>query len=113
MEPINRVANSGLVSIYPAEWLPKIEQVGFDITQCLYMGLILKEKDFRQFIKEHNWQAYQNKAVALFCSADAIIPTWAYMLLASALKPYESSGSGFWHPTNLGNTAVGKSVRRE
>lgn len=88
MEPINRVANSGLISIDPAEWLPKTENVGFDIAQCLYMGLILKEKDFRQFIKEHNWEAYQHKAVALYCSADAIVPTWAYMLLASALKPY-------------------------
>jgi hypothetical protein len=88
MEFVNKVANSGLITLDPAEWMPTTASVELDIKDCLYMGLILKEKDFRQWIKDHDWSVYKDKAVAVFCSADAIIPTWAYMLLASALQPF-------------------------
>jgi len=87
-EIINKVANSDLVSIDIAQWYDSAECMVYDLAQNLFQGLILKEKDFRQFLKEHNWESYQGKNVAIGCSVDAIIPTWAYMLLAIHLEPY-------------------------
>jgi len=84
-EIINRVANSGLITIDIAECYPHGERKSYDLAQNLFQGLILKEQDFRQFIKENDWTIYDNCYVAIYCSADAIIPTWAYMLLTSAL----------------------------
>jgi hypothetical protein len=57
----------------------------------LFQGLILREKDFREYVKLHDWASYQGKHVAIYCSADAIVPTWAYMLLATKLSPYAAS----------------------
>ncbi len=88
---VNKVAQSGLISIDPAEFYPSGERVFFDIKDNLFQGLILREKDFREFIKEHNWESYAGKHVAIGCSADAIVPTWAYMLLASRLAPFAST----------------------
>ena len=59
----------------------------FDIKELLFQGLVLREKDFREFIKNEDWNKYKDKYVALTCSADAIVPTWAYMLLATQLEP--------------------------
>ncbi len=87
-EIINKVANSGLISIDLEEFYPKGERVLFDIKPLLFHELILKEKDFREFIKQHNWSNYQNKFVAITCSNDSVVPTWAYMLLSIALQPY-------------------------
>src|ERR1700752_505256 len=87
-EIINKVANSGLVTIDLEEYYPKGERVLFDIKPLLFQELILKEKDFREFIKNNDWSVYQKKFVAVVCSADAIIPTWAYMLISIALEPY-------------------------
>ncbi len=87
-EIINKVANSGLISIDLEEFYPKGERVLFDIKPLLFHELILKEKDFREFIKQHDWTVYQNKFVAITCTNDAVIPTWAYMLLSIALQPY-------------------------
>jgi hypothetical protein len=87
-EIINRVANSGLVSIDLEEYYPEGERNFYDLKDNLYMGLILKEKDFREFLKNHNWRQYQDKYIAIGCSEDAVIPTWAYMLLAGKLTPY-------------------------
>jgi hypothetical protein len=88
-EPIiNKVAESGLVTIDPSTYFPKGENVVFDLKGFLFMGLILKEKDFREAMKAHNWQQYINKNVALTCTADAIIPVWAWMLVASNLQPF-------------------------
>ncbi len=88
-EPIvNKVANSGLVTIDLEAFYPKGERVLFDIKPFLFHELILKEKDFRESIKQHDWTRYQDCYVALTCTADAIVPTWAYMLLTLALKPY-------------------------
>jgi hypothetical protein len=67
---------------------PKGERVLFDIKPLLFHELILKEKDFREYIKQHDWTQYKDKLVAVTCSNDAIIPTWAYMLLSIALEPY-------------------------
>lgn len=87
-EIINKVANSTLITFDLEEYYESGDRVLLDIKDQLYQGLILKEKDFREFIKAHNWSSYQDKFVAITCSADAIIPTWAYMLVAIALKPF-------------------------
>lgn len=85
-EIINLVAESGLVTINLSEYIPKGERIIFDLKNNLFKGLILKEKDFRQFIKEHDWKSYAGKHVGIICSADAIVPLWSYMLVASELK---------------------------
>ncbi len=85
---VNKVAQSGLVSIDLSELYPDGERVLYDIKDNLFHGLMLKEKDFREFIKQHNWEQYQDKYVAIICSADAIVPTWAYMLLANKMAPF-------------------------
>lgn len=85
---VNRVAASGLVNIDPADYYPRGERVLYDLEQNLFQGLMLREKDFRAFLKEHDFSQYDGKYVAVTCSADAIVPTWAYMLLASHMQPY-------------------------
>ena len=84
---INKVTNSGLITVDLEKYLPTREIVVFDLKEYLFMGLILKEKDFREELKNADWNQYQNKNVAITCSADAIIPVWAYMLLVSYLQP--------------------------
>ena len=85
---INKVAQSGLVTLDPAAFYPAGDRVVYDIKDNLFHGLILKEKDFREFVKEHDWAQYQGKNVAITCSADAVVPAWAYMLLANRMAPY-------------------------
>ncbi|RZA00241.1 MAG: DUF2480 family protein [Sphingobacteriaceae bacterium] len=85
---INKVAQSGLVTVDPAEFYPAGERVVYDIKDNLFQGLILREKDFREFVKEHDWQQYKDKYVAVTCTADAIVPAWAYMLLGNRIAPY-------------------------
>jgi hypothetical protein len=84
---INKVANSALVTFNLEDYYESGDRILLDIKDQLYEGLVLREKDFRDFIKNHNWAQYENKLVAITCSTDAIVPTWAYMLLAIALKP--------------------------
>lgn len=80
-EITNKVASSSLLTIDLEEWYPNdIETI--DIAQFLFQGLLLKEKDFREALKQFFWQNYSYKSVAIFCSVDAIVPTWAYMLVA-------------------------------
>ncbi|MCU0442560.1 MAG: DUF2480 family protein [Bacteroidia bacterium] len=89
IEPIeNKVANSGLITLNLEDYFHQGERVVLDIKPWLFRELLLKEKDFREFVKNHNWQQYQGKNVAFICSADAIIPTWAYMLLSVHIEPY-------------------------
>jgi len=85
---VNKVAQSGLVTLDPASFYPQGERVVYDIKDNLYMGLMLREKDFREFVKGHDWSQYQDKNVAITCSEDAIVPAWAYMLLANRMAPY-------------------------
>ncbi|WP_258102377.1 DUF2480 family protein [Marinoscillum pacificum] len=85
-EIVNRVANSALVSLDFDEYIDQTKQAFFDINDGLFQGLILREKDFRQFIKEYDWSQFKGKNVGVFCSADAIVPTWAYMLVATKLN---------------------------
>lgn len=82
---INKVQLSGLITIDLEEYFHPGEKVLFDIKSYLYEEIILKEKDFRAHLKEHNWEQYAGKNVAITCSVDAIIPTWAYMLVATKL----------------------------
>jgi hypothetical protein len=87
---VNKVAQSGLVTLDPASFYPEGERMVYDIAANLFQGLILREKDFREFVKGHDWSLYQGKNVAITCTADAIVPAWAYMLLANRLAPYAS-----------------------
>ena len=84
---INKVASSALVSLDLEEYYPREEVIGFDLKPLLFMELILKEKEFRQSLLEIDWQKFSGKIVAVYCSTDAIIPIWAYMLVASFLQP--------------------------
>lgn len=84
---VNKVAESGLVTIDLETWYPKGENAVFDLKDYLFMQMILKEKDFREALKNTDWSLYEGKNVALTCSADAIIPVWAWMLAASYLQP--------------------------
>ena len=83
---INRVANSPIVSIDLQNYYHKGGRVVYDLADNLFERIILKERDFRDFVKSHDWMQYENKNVALTCTADAIVPTWAYMLLAVHLE---------------------------
>jgi hypothetical protein len=89
-EIVNRVTSSPLVTFDLEEYYVPGERVQFDLAGILFQGMILREKDLRDFVKAHDWSLYHNKLVAIYCSVDAIIPTWAYMLVAIALKPYAS-----------------------
>ncbi len=84
---VNKVAESGLVTIDLEAYYPKQSTAVFDLKDHLFMGMILKEKDYREALKNTDWSTYQDKAVALTCSADAIIPVWAWMLAATYLQP--------------------------
>jgi len=85
---INRVANSGLITLNLEDDYPTQEMVTIDIKEYLFHGLILKEKEFRTALKEINWSDFENKIVLVYCSTDAIIPVWAYMLISSLVTPY-------------------------
>jgi hypothetical protein len=84
---VNKVAASGLITLDPEKYFPKGETAVFDLKDYLFMGLILKEKDFREALKQQDWEKFRDKNVAVHCSADAIIPVWAYMLAATYLQP--------------------------
>ena len=84
---VNKVAESGIITFDLENYYPKGETAVFDLKDYLFMGLILKEKDFRESLKNLDWEVYRNKYVAITCTADAIIPVWAYMLVVSYLQP--------------------------
>lgn len=85
---VNRVANSVLVTLDLEELYPSGPRKAIDISPWLYEGLVLREKDFRAQLKEHDWSQYQDCFVALHCKSDAIIPGWAYMLIATYLQSF-------------------------
>lgn len=88
-QPIqNKVASSGIVTIDPEEYYVSGDRIMLDIAPWLYEGIILKEKQFREHLEKHNWNSYQDKLVAITCSEDAIVPTWAYMLVAAKLQSF-------------------------
>ena len=101
MEPIvNKVANSGLVTIDLESYFDMAERAQLDIKDWLFMGLMLKEKEFRDSVKAHDWQQYLGQQVAVFCSSDAIVPTWAYMLIANKLSGI-AKGVFFGRPEDM------------
>ena len=85
---VNRVAKSKIQTIDLERYYPEGERVALDISQWLHKGFVLKEKEFRETLKKHNWEQYQNKFIALYCSNDAIVPEWAYMLITTYLYDY-------------------------
>ncbi len=87
-EIVNKIKDSGLIQLDMAEFKPTIPILGIDLTEQLWQGMVLREKDFRAWISTHDWSAYENTAVYIFCSSDAIIPTWAYMLIGSELSKF-------------------------
>ena len=87
-EIINKVAQSPLVQINLEDYYHPGKRIEIDLKDWLYEGLILREKDFRESIKTHDWSVYKNALVAINCSTDAIVPLWASMLLTTALQPY-------------------------
>ena len=84
---INKVTESLLTTIDLEEYAPKGDTAVFDMKDHLFMGLILKEKDYREALKTLDWEQYRDKYVAITCTADAIVPMWAYMLAATNLQP--------------------------
>jgi hypothetical protein len=87
-EPIiNKVAESGLITLDLETYYPREGTAVFDLKDHLFMGMILKEKDFRDRLKNEDWEKFRDRNVAVMCSADAVIPVWAYMLVASYLQP--------------------------
>lgn len=87
-EIINRVANSKLVTINLEDYYPKGPRILFDIKDWLHEGFVLREKDFREHVKQFDWSQYQDTYVALTCSSDAIIPAWAYILISIHLESF-------------------------
>jgi hypothetical protein len=87
-EIVNKVDKSGIITLDLEQLIPNKEERNIDIKDQLFQGLLLREKDFRLWVKEHSWEQYSNCYVAVYCSSDAIVPTWAYMLIASALSPF-------------------------
>jgi hypothetical protein len=87
-ELVNKVAQSGLLTVDLEDYYPNGKRMQIDLALQLFMGQILKEKDFRLWIKNEDWTQYNNCYVAVNCSADAVIPIWAYMLVTAALQPY-------------------------
>lgn len=83
----NKVASAGLITLDLEAFKPAEPIALFDLADHLFMGLILKEKDFREALKGKDWEAYQDQYVAVICSVDAIIPVWAYMLVSAYLQP--------------------------
>jgi len=88
---VNRVANSSLITINLEDYFPSQAIHEFDLKDYLFQGLILKEKEFRTALKEHDWSKYENSHLAVFCSTDAIVPIWAYMLVSTSARPFTSS----------------------
>lgn len=87
-EIINRVANSALEVFDLEDYYPKGIRTQIDISQWLIEGFLLKEKDFRTTLNNHDWSQYQDQYVAVNCSTDAIVPAWANILITSHLTPY-------------------------
>lgn len=87
-EIVNRVAQSKLITFNLEDYYPEGQRFLFDVSQWLFEGFVLKEKDFREKAKDHDWSQYNGQFVALGCSTDAIIPAWAYMLIATYLEDH-------------------------
>ena len=106
---VNRVANSSLKTIDLESFLPKEEIVEFDIKDYLFQGLILKEKDFRAELKAFDWSVLEGKQLLIYCSVDAIVPVWAYMLVSANARKYTDL-IFFGSKKELNQTAIQKAL---
>jgi len=86
----NKVEKSGLITLDLVDFIPAGKQVVIDMKDFMYEGLILREKDFRDQLKNKDWSVYQDAFVAVTNSSEGIVPLWAYMLISSALQPFAS-----------------------
>jgi hypothetical protein len=87
-EIINKVANSVLQVFDLEDYFPKEYIFSIDVSQWLFEGVILREKEFRAALKEHDWLQYKDSYVSIFCSSDAILPAWTFALVTAHLQPY-------------------------
>ncbi|MFN8274528.1 MAG: DUF2480 family protein [Flavobacteriaceae bacterium] len=87
-EIINRVANSALEVFDLEDYYTKGTRAQIDLSQWLLEGFVLREKEFRAALSSYDWSTYQNQYVALYCSTDAIVPAWAYILVTTHLSPF-------------------------
>jgi len=85
---VNRVEKSPLISIDLEEWYSNVPRSILDIKDWLHEGIILKEKEFRAFVEAHDWSQYKDSHLIVKCSVDAIIPSWAYLLVATYASPF-------------------------
>ena len=108
---VNKVAESGLITLDLEQYYPKGEIVVFDLKDYLFMGLILKEKDFRAALQAHDWSQYQDKNVAVVCTVDAVIPVWAYMLVGAYLQPVAKE-TAFGDADELRKQVLLKNIRQ-
>lgn len=90
-EIVNKVAQSGLITLDPVDFFPTATIRSFDLRSVLIDDFLLREKYFREWIGKHDWTPYRGSHVAVYCSNDAIIPVWAWMLLTADLEPYAAS----------------------
>ena len=90
-EIVNKIAKSGLITLDMKTFKGPQKRKIIDVKNWLFEGMVLKEKKFREHLKDENWEEYKNTFVALHCSTDTIIPVWAYMLLTKYLNPYATS----------------------
>lgn len=94
-EIVNKVANSGLIQVDLLDYLPKnTDIVPFDFAPFLWEGLVLREKEFRANLKDHDWSVYEGKVVYMLCSTDAILPSWAFLLVNSYLSAAKVTVAG-------------------
>ncbi len=106
---VNKVAGSGLEVLEMDSFLPEETPVALDIAPQLWEGIALREKDFRAFVDTHDWSALSGKTVAVHCSTDAIIPHWAFMLVATRLAPF-AKAVHFGSPDSFTAAAVAKKI---
>jgi len=106
---VNKVTESGIVTLDLEQFYPNEAIAVFDLKDYLFMGLILKEKDYRASLQQIDWKSYENKNVAINCTADAVIPMWAYMLAANLLQPY-ANDIVFGDEKQLINTIISKRI---
>jgi len=95
---VNKVAQSGLITINMEDWYPKDTIEELDLKDFLFHGLVLREKEFRTSIQSIEWEKYQGKILCVFCSTDAIIPVWAFMLVAASVSSFATDLH--WGPKN-------------
>ncbi len=114
---VNKVAQSGIITLDLSPWVPeKKDIILFDLKPFLFREMILREKDFRAALQEHDWEPYQNKHVTVACTADAIIPLWAYMLVTMYLQPVAATvyyGTAEALEQHLITTAIRQSISPE